>query len=160
MIDPIFFKVLHKICARLDEINVHWALTGSLNLALQGVPVEVNDIDILTDKAGAYEIENCFCEFVTRKVALSSAERIRSYLGALMIDGVRVEIMGDVQLKRENGSWEEPVDLERNKRTLKIEGIRIPVMSLEHAYQAYVKLRRLKKSEIVRKWLSSDSSSV
>jgi hypothetical protein len=154
MIDPIFFKVQRKICARLDEINVNWALTGILNLALQGVPFEVSDIDILTDKAGAYKIENCFSEFVTKKVAFSSAERIRSYLGALMIDGVRVEIMGDVQLRRENGSWEEPVDLERNKRTLRIEGIRIPVMSLEHAYQAYVKLTREKKAEILRKWLS------
>ena len=160
MFDPFFFKVLHKICARLGEINVNWALTGSLNLALQGVPVEVNDIDILTDKVGAYEIENCFSEFVARKVAFSSAERIRSYLGALIIDGVKVEIMGDVQLKRENGSWEEPVDLERNKRTLEIEGIQIPVMSLEHAHQAYVKLGRMKKAEILRKWLNGDSSSV
>jgi hypothetical protein len=55
-------------------------LTGSLNLALQGVPVEINDIDVLTDKVGAYEIENCFSEYETRKAAFSSAERIRSYL--------------------------------------------------------------------------------
>jgi len=157
VIDPIFFKVLYKVCTRLDVVNVNWALTGSLNLALQGVPVEVNDIDILTDKVGAYEIEKCFSEFVTRKVAFSSEERIRSYHGVLMIDGVRVEIMGDVQLKRQNGFWEEPVDLERNKRTLEIEGIRVPVMSLEHAYQAYVKLRRMKKAEILRKWLSRQS---
>jgi hypothetical protein len=86
---------------------------------------------------------------VTRNVSFSSAERICSHLGALVIDGVRVEIMGNVQLKRENGSWEEPADLERSKRTLNIEGIRIPAMSLEHAYQAYAKLRREKKAEIV-----------
>jgi len=154
VIDLIFFKVLCKICARLDEISVSWALTGSFNLALQGVPVQVNDIDILTDKAGALEIEKCFSDFVTRKVAFSSAQRIRSYLGALMIDGVRVEVMGDVQLKRDDGSWGEPLDFGRNKRTLEIEGIRIPVMSLEHEYQAYLNLRRMKKAETLRKRLS------
>jgi hypothetical protein len=159
MIDPIFFKVLRKICARLNEINVNWALTGSLNLALQGVSVEVNDIDILTDTVGAYEIENCISEFVTKKVAFSPGETIRSHLGALMIDGVKVEIMGDVQFKRENGSWEAPADLELSKKTLEIEGMQIPVMSLEHEYQAYVKLRDMKKLEILRKRLSGNSSS-
>jgi hypothetical protein len=77
-----------------------------------------------------------------------------------MIDGVKVEIMGDAQLKRGNCSWEEPVNMEHNKRTLEIKGIRIPVMSLEHEYQVYVKLRRMKKAGMLRKCMSSDSSSV
>lgn len=155
MIDPIFFRVLQKICPQLDDIGVKWALTGSLNLALQGLPVEVKDIDILTDRAGAFMIENRFREFVVRDVAFTSGERIRSYFGALNIDGVKVEIMGDVQLKNKDGSWENPVDIERNRRTLKIEGIQIPVMSLEREYQAYVTLKRHKKAEMIRKYLNA-----
>lgn len=136
MINPIFFEVLRKICTRLNEINVNWALTGSLNLALQGVPVEVNDIDVLTDKIGAHQIENCFSEFVTKKVAFSSAVRIRSYVGLLMIDGVRVEVIGDVQLKRDNGSWQRTADLEFEKRTIEIKGIPIPFRPLQYECQA------------------------
>jgi hypothetical protein len=68
--------------------------------------------------------------------------------------------MGDVQLKRENGSWEKTVNLEHKKRNLEIEGIRIPVMPLEHEYQAYAKLRKMKKAEVLKKWLSSNSNSL
>jgi len=111
MIAPVFFRVLKKIYIQLDKIGANWALTGSLNLALQGLPVKVKDIDILTDKAGAFMIENHFREFVARKVAFTSTQNIRSYLGALIINGVKVEIMGDVQLKSKDGSWEETVDI-------------------------------------------------
>ena len=42
---------------------INWAVTGSLRLALQGVPIEVHDIVIQTDKDGAYAIERCFIEY-------------------------------------------------------------------------------------------------
>ncbi|HEY3364356.1 MAG TPA: hypothetical protein VGK74_04830 [Symbiobacteriaceae bacterium] len=54
---PAHLAALRLICTRLDGKQLNWALTGSLNFALQGVPVSVNDIDIQADRAGAYEIE-------------------------------------------------------------------------------------------------------
>ena len=47
------FKVLEKIMNRLEDKPIIWVLTGSLGMALQGVPVQVHDIDIQTDKEGA-----------------------------------------------------------------------------------------------------------
>ena len=89
MLNPDYLKVLRKIKERLNNISVNWAVTGSLGFALQGVPVEPNDIDIQTDKRGAYEIEYHLSEFVTKRVKFSSMERIRSYFGELMIDGIK-----------------------------------------------------------------------
>ncbi|ALM75393.1 nucleotidyltransferase domain-containing protein [Thermococcus barophilus] len=109
---------------------MNWVVTGSLGFALQGVPVEPHDIDIQTDKEGAYEIERLFSEFVIKKVTFSSTEKIRSHFGALMIDGIKVEIMGDIQ-KKVNDEWEPPVDINRYKRFVQIEGMKIPVLDLE-----------------------------
>ncbi|MBU4226817.1 hypothetical protein KJ830_10360 [bacterium] len=164
MLNPDYLKVLRKINARLNNTCVNWVVTGSLGFALQGVPVEPNDIDIQTDKRGAYEIERHFSEFVTKKVALSSAERIRSHFGELMIDGIKVEIMGDIQKRNKDGSWENPVRLEYHKRVVEVEGMKVPVLSLEYEYQAYLKLGRIDKAEMLRKWLydeheTSDSTS-
>jgi hypothetical protein len=41
-----------------------------------------------------------------------------------------------------------------------IEGIQIPVLSLEYEYQAYLKLGRIEKAERLKKWLQGglDSS--
>jgi len=155
MIDTRYLNVLRKLHARLSDGKVNWALTGSLSLALQGVPVQVNDIDVETDKAGAYEVERLFSEFVHRKVAYSSAGRIRSHFGVLMIDGVKVEIMGDVQKRSTDGTWEKPADLERYKRFVEVEGMQLPVLSLDYEYEGYLKLGRTEKSELIKKWLKT-----
>jgi len=97
LIQPIYLQVLRKIHNGLAGSSAVWAVTGSLGMALQGMPVTVNDIDIQTDRSGAYEIERRFAPFVTRKVTFSEAETIRSHFGSLTIDGIRVEIMGDIQ---------------------------------------------------------------
>lgn len=73
MINPTYLNVLHKIYKRLNDADVKWAVTGSLGFALQGVPVEPNDIDIQTDKRGAYEIERHFYEFMKKAYAKTLA---------------------------------------------------------------------------------------
>ena len=155
-IDLKYLNVLRQIQARLSGTEVNWVLTGSLGMVLQGVPIEeVHDIDIQCDKSGAYEIERLFHEFVIRRVAFSSAERVRSHFGTLMIDGIKVEIMGDMQKRCGDGTWGAPPDLERYRQVIEVEGMRIPVLSLEYEYQAYLKLGRMKKAELLRKWLET-----
>ncbi len=161
MINPKYLEVLRKIYTRLNNANVNWVVTGSLGFALQGVPVEPNnDIDIQTDKAGAYEIEHYFSDFATKKVVFSSTDSIRSHFGKLKIDGIKVEIMGNIQKRVEDGSWESPVDLKNHKRVIEVERMQIPVLSLEYEYQAYLKLGRIKKAEMLRKWLHGEHESL
>jgi len=157
--DTTYIKVLRKINTRLNNTSVNWALTGSFGFALQGVPIKPNDLDIQTNKEGAYEIERHFSEFVTKRVIFSSTKRIRSHFGKLMIDGIKVEIMGDIQKRLENGSWENPVDLVRHKRVVEVEGMKVPVLSLEYEYQAYLKLGRVDKAEMLRNWLRGERGS-
>ncbi len=50
-------RIVHD---RLQDAHVDWAITGSLGLALHGIDVQVNDIDIQTDESGAYRIEQAY----------------------------------------------------------------------------------------------------
>ncbi len=159
MIGNDYLKVLEKIVSRLRDSPIAWVVTGSLGMALQGVPVEVHDIDIQTDKDGAYRIENCFAEYVVQPVRYAESERIRSYLGVLKIDGIKVEIMGDIQKRLGNQIWEEPVKVERYRRWVEVGGMLIPVLSLEYEYQAYIKLGRIEKAEMLRRWLQKTEAS-
>ncbi len=152
MIPQTHLKVLYKLYERLKDSDVNWVVTGSLGFALQGVPVEPHDIDIQTDKEGAYEIERLFSEFIVEPVRFKESERIRSHFGALMIDGIKVEIMGDIQ-KKVNDEWEPPVDITKYKRFVQIEGMEIPVLDLEYEYQAYLKLGRVEKAKMLKKFL-------
>ncbi|MCO6040813.1 nucleotidyltransferase domain-containing protein [Thermococcus alcaliphilus] len=157
MIPRKHLEVLRRLYERLSQSDVTWAVTGSLGFALQGVPVEPHDIDIQTDREGAYEIERLFSEFVVEPVRFKESEKIRSHFGVLMIDGVKVEIMGDIQ-KKVNDEWEEPVDINRYKSFVEIEGMKIPVLDLEYEYQAYLKLGRIKKAKMLKRFLEERKS--
>jgi hypothetical protein len=149
-----YIEVLRKIYARLEGSGINWALTGSLSFALQGIPVRPRDIDIQTDKAGAYKIEKLFSNFVVSRVTFSSGRKIRSHFGKLVIDGIEVEIMGGVQ-KHVDG-WENPIDPSKYKRFIDIEGMKIPVLSLEYEYEAYLKLGRIERAEMLRRRLEGN----
>jgi hypothetical protein len=86
---------------------------------------------------------------VQRNVVFSSTERIRSHFGALLIEGIVVEIMGDLQKRREDGTWEPAVDLEKQKRFIHVEGLDIPVLSLAYEAEAYRKLGRHERAGLL-----------
>jgi hypothetical protein len=150
---------LRTIQRALSGTSVNWVVTGSTGFALQGLPVQVHDIDLQTDAAGAYEIEQMFSALVTRPVAFTEAERIRSHFGALRIGKIDVEIMGDIQHRGDDGTWESPVDLQHTRQLVECAGMRVPVLSLESEYHAYLKMGRLERAAMIREWMQRRTGS-
>ena len=150
MIHPTYLTVLRQLFTELTESKVNWVVIGSLSFALQGLPLEPHDIDIQTDQEGAYQIERRFSSQVSRNVTFSATEHIRSHFGALLIDGLVVEIMGDIQKRLEDNTWELPVDLRSQRQFVHVDGMDIPVLSLAYEAQAYLKLGRLERAEVLR----------
>jgi len=97
-------------------------------------------------------IENIFPEFVNKKVSYSSTGEISSYFGSLIIDGVKIEIMGDVA-KLVHGKWEDILDFDKDKEFLEYGGVKIPLLSLEREYEEYVKLGRLDTAKYIKKFM-------
>ena len=93
-------------------------MTGSTSFALQGVPVEPDDIDVRTTEAGARAAETLLSEAVTEPVERVESERIRSSLGAARVDGVTVELIGGVEKHHADGSWTEPPPIGELRRTV------------------------------------------
>lgn len=54
MIELYYLNTLRKICAQLNNCQNSWVVTGSLGMALQGVDIEVHDINIQTNQHGAH----------------------------------------------------------------------------------------------------------
>jgi len=150
MISLQFISALRELDGQLKASHVNWALVGSLGLALRGFPLEPHDIDIMTDREGAFEIQRVLSRSVIKPVALRISEKIRSYFGTLEIDGVKVEVMGDFQMRSPDGSWEEPVKLEFHKQHVSIDEMRVPVLSMEYEYEANLKLGRMDRASLLR----------
>jgi hypothetical protein len=149
-------RILRLLYNRLSQEPVTWALTGSLALALRGLKVrEPGDVDIQTDAAGAYAIERLWASDMQRPVTFSEAERIRSHFGALEIDGVVVEIMGDIQHRLPDGRWSEPVNIAAEREWLEVDGMRLPLLLLAHEAVAYRRLGRLQRAALIEAHLNS-----
>lgn len=139
-----------RLAKRIAEHDILWALTGSTSFVLQGVSLSPNDIDVQTTEEGAYAIEDLFEEHVTDPVTFSKAESIRSHFGAFDLEGVRVEVMGDLQKRSEDGTWGVPPDLTEHKRTVDLDGTKIPVLSLEYEAEAYEQVGRTERADLLR----------
>jgi hypothetical protein len=150
--------VLQVILTRLAGVGVNWAVTGSLGHALQGVPVEPQDIDLQTDAAGAYAIMDCLSEYIHKPVRFLVSENIRSHLGSFRIKGVRVEVMGAVEKRLADGKWTPPPDLDQVRQFVRFAGIHIPVLKLAYEAEAYEMLGRPERAMLIRRIIDESSS--
>ena len=153
MISKEFRKILQTIYPLLEDFPSPWAVTGSLGFALQGLETAVNDVDLQTDRAGAYEMERRLSLYRVRPVAFSESERIRSHFGELEIRGIKVEVMGDVQKRLPDGRWEDPVEVALHRRWVIWKGMRLPVLSLEYEARAYRIMGRNEKAQMLENWM-------
>ncbi|NOZ05822.1 MAG: hypothetical protein GXP41_05655 [Chloroflexi bacterium] len=102
--DQPWYVPLRTVARQLNAYDLPYCVVGGIALALHGIPIQTFDIDIETNRDGAYFIENLFQDYVTLPVAWRSGTYYRSYLGRLNLDGVQVEIMGQIE-RQEGGVW-------------------------------------------------------
>lgn len=155
MLPKEFETALHLLLDRLSTLPEAWALTGSVGMVLQGMPLEVHDIDLQTSPLGAIQIQQRLEGWMTVAVRRVESPNMRSLLGKAMVQGVEVEIIGGVQKRLENGGWEEPVNVAEHRRWVNWQGRRVPVLALEYEAEAYRRMGRLEKAEKIRRWLDS-----
>tara|TARA_Y100000034_G_scaffold37358_1_gene45932 strand:+ start:2466 stop:2870 length:405 start_codon:yes stop_codon:yes gene_type:complete len=104
---------LSKIAGKLNG-NIKWYLVGSANLSLRGAEVDVRDLDILTDEAGAQKFREIFqsefrhidglkqsqiYEIYTFLVEVFSANQLNVTPNIMEIGGQKIPLMPLKELK-------------------------------------------------------------
>lgn len=151
-------RILLQLADRLSGDELLWAVTGSTSFALQGLELEVHDIDIQTDGPGAYRFEELFSEFAVEPVRFCGTNQIRSHFGRFLWDGMSVEVMGDVQKLEPDGSWGPPTDLKHWRRWVPLDGYLIPVLDLQYEADAYRRIGRIARAEQLERFLAHKDS--
>jgi len=138
--------------------RVEWAISGSLALALYGLPVIPKDIDLQTDRAGADKIAQILEPYQVYPPGLHLGVRLmRSYLGQYKVEGVVVEVMGDLEYQSVNGSWHNAPDFKAQRRTMEYLGITVPVVSLEYLHKFYLQLQRPARVALIQARLEEEA---
>lgn len=152
------YKALKIINENLAGKNINWAITGSVSMVLQGMSLEVHDIDLQADKAGVYSIEKALESYVVKPIYLRESLQICSYSGVLEIEGVQVEIIGAIKKRLNNGNWSEPINPAKCRKQITYKNLEFPVISLDHEYEAYQHMGRLEKAARIRAFLDSQQN--
>lgn len=129
-----------------------WALTGSAGLRLQGVDVEVHDLDIQSDARGIYLLEERLAKFMRTPVHVWDSGRIRSLDGRASVLGVEVELIADVVVQGPDGPRAGSAD-PGLRLVLGWRGRQVPVLPLEQEAAAYERLGRHEKAALIRRFL-------
>lgn len=156
---PAHLYALRIICERLASLDCPWALTGSLSLALQGVEVDVADIDLQTDAQGAYLLQEHLADYLVKPVELIESENICSHFGTFEIEGQKVEVMGAIQKRLPGGDWDAHPPLTKLIRQVQVGDLRVPVLDLEYEMKAYTILGRLQKAALIGEAISRRAAS-
>ena len=152
-IGPELEEVMRFILKALDELEQLWAFTGSLGMALQGVPLRIGDIDIQTNRDGSYAIQNILKEFCISPVRYLASSNMRSYLGTFHIGGYTVEVMGDIDKKLGDGSWTGTPDLSSIIHFVGFKSLSVPVLDLYYEKDAYRIMGRVETAAILERFL-------
>ena len=137
ILEKKLYETLSLITALLKDTTHPWAFTGSVGISLQGVDLEIGDIDIQTDQAGAYQIQDRLSQYLITPVRWLASPNIQSHFGTFRINEIDVEVMGDMKKKLENGSYIAAPDLNQVIQYIQHKDVKYPVLALAYELEAY-----------------------
>ena len=152
MLTSGYDSALKIIYDHLNKKDILWALTGSTSFIIQGMQLIPHDIDIQTDEAGAYAINELLKVYEMKPVTFSSTDKIRSHIGYFEINDISVEVMGDIQ-KKYNNAWEDIVDLHPIIELIIYKDMILPVLNLFYESIAYKKMGRFERASEIDSFL-------
>jgi hypothetical protein len=145
-------SVVRQVVPAMFKSQQPWALMGSTCSVLQGIDgYTPPDIDLVTTMQGAYIMQGAVacCGATVRPVSWSVSPPYESHFGIFEVDDVKVEVMGDLVIRCDDGvisaaehfaRWSDKV------RVLHFQGYHIPAVRLEWQLVANVLLRRPERS--------------
>jgi hypothetical protein len=147
---------LRRVLHRLEGSGIDWAVSGSSSLALHGIGVVPNDIDLEMDGPDAYRVQSRLADRVVHPVRFVTSERMRSHWGVFEVHAVQVEVMGALQVRRPDGRWSDALDVRRLREDVACGELRVPVLPVAVVRDVYRLLGKTQRAELIDRWLAGE----
>lgn len=136
-------KAIIKVGKPLKDVKAKWAVGGDAGEVMMGVNIQKADhVEIITTKDGCHEICTILSQYVTTPPAQAEKKLpreadvegkilpvyVRSEYAELTVDGARVEVYGNEQIRVGEWEWGDPLDFE--PEAIYVVGVRVPVVPL------------------------------
>jgi len=141
--DQVWYSPLREIAWELNRRDVVYHVVGGVALALHGACVKTLDVDIETDRDGAYLFQEVFADRTTLPVAWRQSNSYRSHFGRFDFDGVSVEVMGQIE-RRNGGVW--VCTMVSTTDVVELDGVAVRVPWLEEEVLANIRRGRMERA--------------
>lgn len=136
-------SVLCDIVSKLNGEGISYTVVGGASIALHGVSAPVKDIDIETNRSGAFRFQKIYTSYAIQPVGLRQSESYRSYFGSYIFEGVKVEVMGDFY-RKEGLEWKPTAC--STKMIIHLSDVPIVCSWLEEETLAYIRRGRMERA--------------
>lgn len=153
MISAEHRRALAVVVRQLAGLDEPWLVTGSTAAALHGADLCPGDIDVESTATGAYAIGTRLAPYQVKPVQFGEIDYVRSHFGVFNIQGVTVEVMGDLQTRTETG-WSAPFASLAGRTLVTTPDGSVPVPGPEALAGHYARFGLLDKERAVRAVMS------
>ena len=142
-------SALNVIAQKLEGKNITWVVYASCGLALQGMDIQPNDIDVLADKNDMLKINDILRDYEIEPLKSAFLETLASTMTAtrvkFLINNCVVEVMGGFKIKSkvDNMLYDMDKKLE-NPDIIEVDDFKIPVLPLLRSLELYKLMGREK----------------
>ncbi|MHA6250637.1 nucleotidyltransferase family protein [Oceanobacillus sp. CAU 1775] len=130
-------KTLAFIAEELNEHKITWGVGGSLLLNFYKLIDKPNDIDILVDEADAARLNKIMLSIGSACEATSIRPFCTTYFSEYEMNKVEIDVMGGLAIQHDVGIYKLAHKQESIVASKLVNGIEIPLCSLEDWYILY-----------------------
>lgn len=133
----MIFEALSYIGEKLNDDGVVWAVGASIVLHHYGLIDNPSDIDILVDLNDIDKVDKILKSIGEKKIKEKSDTYSTKYFYEYVVHGVDIDVMAGLAINYNNGIFEYIFDHTSISEFKEINGVNIPLTSLEDWYTIY-----------------------
>lgn len=133
----MLLDTLSYIGSKLNEGNITWAVGASILLNHYGLVDKPNDIDIMINIKDIEKADKILTSLGKKKSQEKVSTYNTEYFYEYVINGIDMDVMAGMIINHEAGAYEYRFDDEAITAEMRINGVNIPLTSLEDWYVLY-----------------------
>jgi len=132
MLDTLIY-----IAEKLNQADIVWGVGASMLLNMHGIKNKPNDIDILVDIKDIDKADKILSGIGEKKLREKTDRYSTKYFYEYVINGFDIDVMSGLQINHIDGIFEYTFDYDSISDIRNVNGVRIPLTSLEDWYVIY-----------------------
>jgi hypothetical protein len=141
--------VLSHIAKELNHKNVTWAIGASMLLYFKGITSEFHDIDIMVAEEDVEILKDVLSSFGNIQPLNPNVQYKTKYFLEFNVDGVDIDVMAGFIIINEGKEYYFPLKKESINDYTEVNGIKIPLQSLEEWRNYYKLMGRDEKVKMI-----------